>query len=256
MLWKTQKTCSPSAVQSLFCVACCFSNLACLSSHRNMGQQGPVIYRWRREKKISGCRWTEKYRGRRRVFKCRCVKVTIQPRRSSKHAVITPLSQKFSLLIHVRRKKKQIAECSCHIVKLPLALISDLMWSFSRHHTKILQISQEVWAVTLLFTITVFAQDFSFGTLQVSSCKQHSGCFIVQYNPCCIKLYRRGEREKNKSWMFSFCGLFLTFCVRRAVLFFFISLVLFGKAKTFQILKPLVLLIHSDLLQIFLCWCW
>lgn len=70
-----------------------------------------------------------KYRGRLCVSKRRCVKVTIQPRRSSKHAVITPLSQKFSLFIHVRRSEKQIAECSCHMSKLPLVLLSDLMWS-------------------------------------------------------------------------------------------------------------------------------
>lgn len=52
-----------------------------------------------------------------------------------------------------------------------------------KHHTTILLISLEVWAVTLLQITAVFAQDFSFETLQVRSCKQHSGSFIVQYKP-------------------------------------------------------------------------
>lgn len=34
-----------------------------------------------------------------------------------------------------------------------------------------------------LLTWAMFAQDFSFKTLQISSCKQHSGFFIVQHGP-------------------------------------------------------------------------
>lgn len=44
-------------------------------------------------------------------------------------------------------------------------------------------ISQEVWAVTLLLIRVLFCSRFLFEKLQVSSCKQLSGFFIVQYNP-------------------------------------------------------------------------
>lgn len=43
--------------------------------------------------------------------------------------------------------------------------------------------SVEVWVVRLLLRLAMFAQDFSFETVQISSCKQHSGFFIVQHSP-------------------------------------------------------------------------
>lgn len=99
-----------SVVQSLFSVLCWISELACLSSHGNMGQQCLVmLYMGEEGKKdqwVLFNQWTSvKYHKCLRVSECRCVKVTISPRRSSKHAVITLLSQKVSLLIHVRKKK-------------------------------------------------------------------------------------------------------------------------------------------------------
>ncbi len=125
-LWKTQ-TCSSSVVQSLFSVASCISDLACLSSHRNMGQQGSVVCGGRRKKDqraLLNQETSVKYHECLRASKRRCVKVTIQPRHSSKHAVITPLSQKFSLLYTWEEEKKQskAAKCSSSL------LFSYLIW--------------------------------------------------------------------------------------------------------------------------------
>lgn len=164
-----------------------------------MGQQGSVIYGWRREK-----RWvllnqgtSVKYHVCLRVSERRCVKVTIQPRSSSKHAVITPFPSSYTW-----EEEKKI-DSGAYRPDLSSSQACFHVWFdavttlFFFNHPLI---SQAVWAVTLLLIQAVFAQDFSFETLQeLQTTLVASLCNTA---PLHKFDYERGEWEKQVMTVF------------------------------------------------------
>lgn len=90
---------------------------------------------------------------------------------------------KFSILIHVRRRtRKQRLEIWFNLV----STVTTIM----------LLILQEVEVVIVFLIKAMFTQDCTLKTLQVGSCQQRYGSFIVQYSPSCSNLASRGQRRE------------------------------------------------------------